>query len=98
MLRRQELCAGELAERCSVSGPAMSRHLRVLRKSGLIETVPAPDADSDARLRVYRLRPEAFQSLKHWADHMQALWSQQLASFREHAERGHSAHKKKGPN
>jgi DNA-binding transcriptional ArsR family regulator len=40
----------------------MSRHLRRLRASGLVETLTADEPD--ARLRVYRLRPEPFVSLK----------------------------------
>jgi DNA-binding transcriptional ArsR family regulator len=87
MLRRKELCAGELASQCSASAPAMSRHLRILRKTGLIEVVPAQRVEDDARLRVYRLRPEPFLSVKDWADHMQAFWTGQLTAFKSYAER-----------
>ncbi|HEY2015780.1 MAG TPA: metalloregulator ArsR/SmtB family transcription factor [Bryobacteraceae bacterium] len=86
-LRRREASAGELAAKCSVSGPAMSRHLRVLRKTGLIEVAQTPRAEQDARLRVYRLRPEPFVSMKDWIDEMQAFWTGQLNAFKVHAEK-----------
>jgi DNA-binding transcriptional ArsR family regulator len=54
--------SGELANACAVSSPVMSRHLRRLRASGLVETLTADEPH--ARLRVYRLRPEPFVSLK----------------------------------
>lgn len=62
----------------------MSRHLRVLRTSGLVE---AELVDDDARLRVYRLRPERFVALQAWLDQVQAFWAEQLGSFKTHAER-----------
>src|SRR5688500_18032374 len=62
LLRRRPRRAGELAEAFRMSRPAMSRHLRVLRTTGLIE--PAAEAE-DARARVYRLRPEPFSALRH---------------------------------
>jgi len=85
-LRRRELRAGELAANCAVSGPAMSRHLRVLRRSGLVEVVPTQGAEHDARLRIYRLRPEPLLSVKDWIDQMQYFWTGQLNAFKFHAE------------
>lgn len=64
----------------------MSRHLRVLRASGLVE-VEEEQIDQDARLRVYRLRPEPFIALQAWLDQMQAFWTDQLDAFKEHIER-----------
>jgi DNA-binding transcriptional ArsR family regulator len=87
MLRGRELSAGELATRCATSNPAMSRHLRVLRKSGIVEIAPSPRAEQDARLRVYRLRPDPFVDLKDWIDQMQQFWGGQLSAFKAYAER-----------
>jgi DNA-binding transcriptional ArsR family regulator len=86
MLGGQELSAGEIAARCSISGPALSRHLRVLRRTGLVEVVQNERAELDARLRVYRLRPEQFSSVKEWIDQMQAFWMKQLSAFKSYAE------------
>ena len=76
--------ASEIATVCGMSRPAMSRHLRVLRTSGLIEE--RRDAQ-DARARIYQLRPEAIAELEHWVAEVQGLWEDQLASFQQHVEK-----------
>lgn len=76
--------AGELARAIGLSPPAMSRHLRTLRQSGLVEE----DHDGfDARLRIYRLRPEPMADLKDWLEETERMWSEQLAAFKAHLER-----------
>ena len=84
VLRRGPRRAGDLATAAGTSAPAMSRHLRVLRTTGLVE---AEGVDADARLRLYRLRPEPFAALRAWLDQVQAFWDEQLAAFKDHAER-----------
>ena len=86
LLRERPRRAGELSADCSMSGPAMSRHLRVLRASGLVE-IEEEQIDQDARLRVYRLRPEPFVALQAWLDQVQAFWTEQLGAFKDHIER-----------
>ena len=86
--------AGALAEALSLSPPAMSRHLRVLRKARVVEEERG--LEEDARVRVYRLRPEPLQALRGWVEEVSAFWGKQLAAFKEHAERtrGHKTTKK----
>ncbi|MCP3165373.1 ArsR/SmtB family transcription factor [Myxococcus qinghaiensis] len=84
LLREQPRRAGELAAAFDMSPPAMSRHLRVLRKTGLVEEDAVED---DARVKLYRLRPERFSELRAWLDEVEAFWGGQLQSFKEHAER-----------
>jgi DNA-binding transcriptional ArsR family regulator len=84
LLRRKPRRAGELADALSMSAPAMSRHLRVLRKAGLVDE---RELDDDARVRVYRLRPERFGALRTWLDQVEAFWGGQLDAFKTHAER-----------
>jgi DNA-binding transcriptional ArsR family regulator len=84
MLRKQPRRAGELADELGMSRPAMSRHLKVLRTTGLIE--PASD-DADARAKVYRLCPEPFSALRDWLDEVEQFWAGQLAAFKAHAEK-----------
>ncbi|GAC1305152.1 MAG: metalloregulator ArsR/SmtB family transcription factor [Ktedonobacteraceae bacterium] len=86
LLREHPRRAGELAAAAAMSGPAMSRHLRLLRASGLVE-VEEERIDQDARLRVYRLRPEPFVALQAWLDQVQAFWTDQLEAFKAHADR-----------
>lgn len=76
--------AGELAAATRMTSPAMSRHLRVLRASGMVE---ADVMDRDARVRMYRLRAEPFAALRAWLDQVEAFWSEQLGAFKAHAER-----------
>lgn len=87
LLRREPRRAGDLADELGLSRPAMSRHLKVLRQTGLIE--PASD-DADLRARIYRLRPEPFSLLRGWLDEVERFWGGQLASFKAHAERTRS--------
>jgi DNA-binding transcriptional ArsR family regulator len=87
LLRQRPRRAGELAAAFDVSAPAISRHLRVLRTCGLIEEESAPH---DARVRVYRLRPQPFRDLHSWLDQVEAFWGEQLESFKAVAERKRS--------
>lgn len=76
--------AGELARELGLSAPTMSRHLRALRESGLVEeSHPA----FDARVRVYALRPGPIAELKDWLEQSERLWSEQLLAFKAHLER-----------
>jgi DNA-binding transcriptional ArsR family regulator len=84
LLRVKPRRAGELAQALDMSAPALSRHLRVLRKSGLIID---EEPEADARVRLYRLRPEAFASLRGWLGEVEAFWGTQLGAFKAHAER-----------
>lgn len=84
LLRDDPRPAGELAAAAKMSRPAMSRHLKVLRATGLVQADPV---EHDARLRVYRLRPEPFADLQAWLDQVHAFWAEQLGSFKAQAHR-----------
>lgn len=84
LLRRRPRRAGELAAALSISPAAMSRHLRILRRSGL---VTEDGVEDDARVRVYRLRRERFSGLRHWLEEVETSWAAELESFKEHVER-----------
>jgi DNA-binding transcriptional ArsR family regulator len=78
--------AGELARCLLVSPQALSRHLRVLRKAGLVaEEVQ----EQDARIRIYSARPIALEPVQEWLWRIEDLWRQQLASFKSFAESNH---------
>jgi DNA-binding transcriptional ArsR family regulator len=83
LLRRKPRRAGELAARLSMSPAAMSRHLRVLRRTGLVKEESLGD---DLRVRVYSLRREPFVRLRGWLAEVEGFWGDQLASFKEHVE------------
>ncbi len=83
-LRRRPYRAGDLADEFRVSAPVMSRHLRVLRTSGLVEE---DHQGEDARVRMYRLRREPFRALSHWLAEVEGYWAGELDAFKRHAER-----------
>jgi DNA-binding transcriptional ArsR family regulator len=84
LLRQRPRPAGELAREVGLAPAAMSRHLRTLRQSGLVEeSHPA----FDARVRVYALRPGPIAELKDWLEETERLWSEQLMAFKAHLER-----------
>ncbi len=76
--------AGELAQELGLDAPTMSRHLKRLRATGLVEE---SHPEFDARVRVYRLRPENMAHLKEWLAHAERLWSEQLLAFKAHVEK-----------
>src|SRR5262249_14560389 len=76
--------AGELAEALGLAAPAMSRHLRALKQSGLVEETHPP---FDARVRVYALKSGALRELRQWVDDTERLWTDQLAAFKAHVEK-----------
>lgn len=75
--------AGELAEAAGTSAPAMSRHLRVLLAAGMVAD---ERGRHDARVRLFRLRPESVVALRAWLDQLQAEWDEQLQAFKRHVE------------
>jgi len=88
LLRKKPQRAGDLAVAFEMVPPAMSRHLRILRTSGLVEESGLPE---DARVRVYRLRAEPFSELRSWLDEIEAFWADQLSAFKAHAEQARPA-------
>jgi DNA-binding transcriptional ArsR family regulator len=85
LLKTRPRRAGEIAAAVSLSPPALSRHLRVLRRTGLID-IDQNEADEDARIRIYRLRKEPFDQLRGWLGEVETFWVSELAAFRDHVE------------
>jgi DNA-binding transcriptional ArsR family regulator len=75
--------AGELADALATTPPLLSRHLRVLRRSGLIAD---DEPEDDARVRLYRLQPQALAPLRDWMDEIESFWTDQLQALKAHAE------------
>ncbi|HEY2779192.1 MAG TPA: metalloregulator ArsR/SmtB family transcription factor [Steroidobacteraceae bacterium] len=75
--------AGELAESIDMSPQALSRHLRVLRKAGL---VTEHGIERDARVRIYTVHAAAFQPVQDWISQAEDLWQRQLQAFKSFAE------------
>lgn len=87
LLKQKPRRAGEIADALSLTPPALSRHLRVLRRSGLIHIDPTrKETEQDARVRVYRLRKEPFDEMRKWLGEVESYWVGELAAFRDHVE------------
>jgi DNA-binding transcriptional ArsR family regulator len=84
LLSQEPRRAGELAQALGLSAPAMSRHLKTLRDSGLVEETHPP---FDARVRIYALRREPMANLILWLEETERLWTRQLAAFKAHLEK-----------
>ena len=85
ILRRGPMSVGEIARQFSVSRPAISQHLRVLKDAGLVTSSP------DATRRVYAIDHEGFESLRSYFDD---FWSSALDSFQRHVESKRSSRKR----
>jgi DNA-binding transcriptional ArsR family regulator len=72
LVRDGERSVGELVEALSMSQPAVSKHLRVLREAGLVE------ARVDEQRRLYRLRPEPLRELDAWLAPYRWAWDASL--------------------
>jgi DNA-binding transcriptional ArsR family regulator len=81
LLRREPRRASEIADALSLSPQALSRHLRVLRRAGLIVE---QGIEEDARVRIYNLRKQPFDQLRTWLDEVESFWVDELSAFRDH--------------
>ena len=84
LLREGPQRASDLARAVDMSPPAMSRHLKTLLQQGLVADARDPE---DARVRLFRLRPDRFDELDDWLEHIRAFWTEQLANLKRHVER-----------
>jgi len=80
LLRNGERSVGELVAQLGMSQPAVSKHLRVLRESGLV------DVRARAQLRLYRLRPEPLAEIDAWLAPYRRLWKGSLDRLERHLE------------
>ena len=90
MLCERERSAGELVESFTISQPAISRHLRVLRESGLAQY------RGDAQRRIYSLNPTPLSEINRWLDRYRSLWPHRLDRLEEHLTDGQALQKDQG--
>lgn len=72
LLREGELSAGDLSQGASISAPAFSRHLKVLRKAGIVEQ------RVEKQRRMYSVRPQAVESISAWTMSHREFWEASL--------------------
>lgn len=77
-LRASERPVGELVDALTLSQPAVSKHLRVLRDAGLVEV------RVDAQRRLYRVRPQPLRDIDRWLQPYREMWEQGLDQLERH--------------
>ena len=78
VLAAGEVAAGNLAARFPISAPAISRHLRVLERAGLITR------RIDGKHRRCRLEPRPLHSALQWLEFYRQFWTQSLQQLADH--------------
>ncbi len=81
LLAHKERSAGELAGHFRVSRPAVSKHLRVLRETGVVRVREV------AQKRIYRLEPKALGRAEVWLARNRKFWEGRLDALEEQLER-----------
>ena len=82
LLRRGCQPAGQIAQEFPVSRPAISKHLRLLRRAHLVRE------HREGRLRVYELNPEPLRDVEAWLDRYRGLWATSLNNLKSFVEAG----------
>src|SRR3984885_2291922 len=84
LLRRGSQPAGQIASAFPVSRPAISKHLRLLRRAHLVRE------HREGRNRVYQLNPEPLRAVDSWLEHYRSFWSASLANLKAFVEAEHA--------
>lgn len=81
LLASSEQSVGEIERRLRIPQPMVSKHLRVLREAGFVESTV------DAQRRLYRLKPGPFQELDEWLAQFRRFWSAHVDALERHLDR-----------
>ena len=81
LLVLSEQSVGEIESQLDMSQPTVSKHLRVLREAGFVESTV------DAQRRLYRLKPEPFQEVDDWLAPFRRFWSAHIDALERHLDR-----------
>jgi len=81
LLTGSEQSVGEIERQLGMSQPAVSKHLRVLRDAGFVESTV------DAQRRLYRLKSGPFQELDAWLEQFRRFWSVHIDALERHLDR-----------
>ena len=81
LLVSSEQSVGEIERQLRMSQPTVSKHLRVLREAGFVESTV------DAQRRLYRLKPEPFQEVDAWLAPFRRFWSAHVDALERHLDR-----------
>ena len=90
MLVLSERSVGEIERKLRLSQPSVSKHLRVLRDAGFVES------RIEAQRRLYRLRPEPLMELDEWLAPFRRFWSKHVDALEKHLDKMDKTPSKKG--
>jgi DNA-binding transcriptional ArsR family regulator len=81
LLVSSQQSVGEIERQLRMPQPTVSKHLRVLRESGFVESTV------DAQRRLYRLKPEPFQEMDAWLSQFRRFWSTHVDALERYLDR-----------
>ena len=81
LLLASERSVGEIERELRLSQPSVSKHLRVLREAGFVES------RIEAQRRLYRLRPEPLMELDAWLVPFRRFWSKHVDALQQHSDK-----------
>ena len=81
LLVSSQQSVGDMERRLGMTQPTVSKHLRVLRDAGFVESTV------DAQRRLYRLKPEPFQEVDDWLAQFRRFWSTHVDALERHLDR-----------
>ena len=81
LLVSSQQSVGEIERELGMTQPTVSKHLRVLREGGFVESTV------DAQRRLYRLKPESLQELDAWLVPFRRFWSAHVNALERHLDR-----------
>ncbi|HEX6502716.1 MAG TPA: metalloregulator ArsR/SmtB family transcription factor [Terriglobales bacterium] len=81
LLVSSQQSVGEIERQLRMSQPTVSKHLRVLREAGFVES------SVDAQRRLYRLKPEPLRELDAWLAQFRRFWSAHVDALERHLDR-----------
>jgi DNA-binding transcriptional ArsR family regulator len=84
LLVSSEQSVGEIERQLRMAQPTVSKHLRVLREAGFVESTV------DAQRRLYRLKPEPLQEVEAWLAPFRRFWSAHVDALERHLDRMNS--------
>jgi DNA-binding transcriptional ArsR family regulator len=90
LLAGSEQSVGEIERELGMPQPTVSKHLRVLRDAGFVESTV------DAQRRLYRLKPEALLEVDAWLAPFRQFWSAHLDALERHLDRIDRSPRRKG--
>jgi DNA-binding transcriptional ArsR family regulator len=90
LLASSERSVGDIEEQLRLPQPSISKHLRVLREAGFVES------RVDAQRRLYRIRPEPLMEIDAWLAPFRRYWSAHVDALERHLDRMDQAPHRKG--